>query len=100
LAPDENPPVQRTLRPETTDETADSSAKAADKVDNSNTSSSSTNFFEAPELFNPRDRVTQHPNPPVRMAVYQKPATAPGTSNATTHRAQAEHDAMGWQSID
>ncbi len=100
LAPDENPPVQRTLRPETTDETADSSAKAADKVDNSNTSSSSSNFFEAPELFNPRDRVTQYSNPPVRMAVYQKPATTSGTSNATTHRAQAERDAMGWQSID
>ena len=100
LAPDENPPVQRTLRPETSDETTDSSAKAADKVDNSNTSSSSGNFFEAPKLFNPRDRVTQHSNTPVQMAIYQKPVTAQGTSDTTANRAQAERDAMGWHSID
>lgn len=65
----------------------------------------SSNYFEAPTLFNPRDRVTQRRSTPIWNAVYQKQVVAKQVAyrtvdRATVSRAQAERDAAGWNSVD
>ncbi len=62
----------------------------------------SATYFEAPKLFNPKDRTAKHTGiAPVRTAVYEQPVMYRKTS--TTSRgpvtaAQAQQDAIGWSS--
>ena len=69
-----------------------------DKV---NKSDSST-YFEAPKLFNPKDRTAKHTGiAPVRTAIYEQPVTYRKTSTTTRGpitAAQAQQDAIGWSS--
>ncbi len=67
LGPNENPPAERSIleKPEMQqDDAADLGPSAAD----------SSTYFEAPQLYDPRDRTTQRPTAPVWNAVYEKPA--------------------------
>jgi hypothetical protein len=62
----------------------------------------SATYFEAPKLFNPKDRTAKHTGvATVRTAVYEQPVTYRKTS-ATTRgpvtAAQAQQDAIGWSS--
>lgn len=58
-------------------------------------------YFEAPELFNPKDRTAQRGIAPVRTALYEQPVgyqqvSVPSTSRITAE--QARRDAAGWTS--
>jgi hypothetical protein len=58
-------------------------------------------MFEAPKLFNPKDRTAQRSIAPVRTAVYEQPVSYRNTS--TVRRGpvsdeQARIDAIGWTS--
>jgi hypothetical protein len=73
--------------------------------DNSTKSDNST-YFEAPKLFNPKDRTAGRSIAPVRTALYGQPASHQRVSNTrvsntqvTITREQAEKDALGWSSI-
>jgi hypothetical protein len=58
-------------------------------------------MFEAPKLFNPKDRTAQRSIAPVRTAIYEQPATYHKTSTAPrgpVSDEQARIDAIGWTS--
>jgi hypothetical protein len=58
----------------------------------------SSTYFEAPKLFNPKDRTAQRSIAPVRTALYEQPASYRQTSIARgpITAEQAELDAAGW----
>ena len=62
----------------------------------------SSTYFEAPKLFNPKDRTAKHTGvATVRTAVYEQPVTYRKTSTTTrgpVTAAQAQQDAIGWSS--
>ena len=57
--------------------------------------SDSSTYFEAPKLFNPRDRTANRPSVDVHDAVYRQPATYHGVSQASA----VEVDANGWYAV-
>lgn len=62
---------------------------------------SNAQYFEAPELFNPKDRTAQRSIAPVRTALYKQPVgyqqiSAPSSERITAE--QARRDAVGWTS--
>lgn len=63
-------------------------------------SDGSASYFQAPQLFNPRDQTTKRPTAPVWTAVYKKPVDA-APASATSPTPPTRHrqvGASGWRS--
>jgi hypothetical protein len=60
----------------------------------------SSTYFEAPKLFNPKDRTASRGIAPVRTALYEQPASMLRISAQRTviTEQQAQQDAAGWSS--
>jgi hypothetical protein len=59
----------------------------------------SSTYFEAPKLFNPKDRTAMRHRSSVRTALYERPVTYRHASTAQPVSAeQARRDAAGWVS--
>jgi hypothetical protein len=58
-------------------------------------------YFEAPKLFNPKDRTAARSIAPVRTALYEQPASMHQISAQRTviTAEQAQQDAAGWMSV-
>jgi hypothetical protein len=55
-------------------------------------------YFEAPKLFNPKDRTATRVTVPVWQAIYERPVAHRQASNGPITAAQAQRDAAGWTS--
>jgi hypothetical protein len=91
---DVNPPANG-VQPEPGAETEQKDPYDVNKTDNGA-------YFEAPKLFNPKDRTARSTSiAPVRTAVYEQPVSYRQTSTAPRGpitAAQARQDAIGWTS--
>jgi hypothetical protein len=65
------------------------------------TEAENATYFEAPKLFNPKDRTASRSIAPVRTALYEQPATMRPASagRVVITKEQAERDAEGWTSL-
>jgi hypothetical protein len=89
LAPNENPPAERS----TLKEPINGSMESAPSSENTDPGDeNSAGYLEAPQLFNPSDRTAQHTAAPVWNAIYHKSASAEGQQ-------QLDADATGWTSV-
>lgn len=95
LGPQDNPPAERSFKPELSDPNSGISTEADEA------SSESGAYWQAPPLFDPRDRVTQKSPAPVWQAVYRRPAEQQvTTARATSATSRGAHQvgASGWTS--
>ena len=92
----EQPPVE----PEPGTDTDDGDLESGFQGEKAESSDGST-FFEAPELFNPKDRTAQRHIAPVRTALYEQPVEYRRASTVRTKitAQQAAQDAVGWTSV-
>ncbi|MEO1498486.1 MAG: hypothetical protein AAFV43_15185 [Planctomycetota bacterium] len=97
LGPNDNPPAERSFKPDLNDPNSGISTET------DNASGDSGAYWQAPPLFDPRDRVTQKAAAPVWQAVYRKPATATRPTarpTATNRRGAHQLGAAGWGPVN
>jgi len=81
--------------------TPDSSLYESQRLENIETTidpspeDDSSTYFEAPKLFNPRDRTANRPSVEVHNAVYSQQVT----HHAASHVPASEVDANGWYAV-
>ena len=78
-------------------ETAPSNG-GADPLEDALKDNSNANYFEAPKLFDPKDRTAARIAAPVRNAIYERPVSYHRVSTGRITAAQAQQDAAGWTS--
>lgn len=98
LGPTDNPAPERSLKPALTDPNSGIS------IDADEASGDSGAYWQAPPLFDARDRVTQKSPAPVWQAVYRRPvgeqaARAQATAASTRVRGAHQQGAAGWGAV-
>ncbi|QDU90039.1 hypothetical protein Pla175_34380 [Pirellulimonas nuda] len=90
LGADENPAAERSvLEKPPVEPQIDPQAEPSDLGPSGTSIEDSSTYFEAPQLYDPRDRTTRRPTAPVWNAVYEKPADS-GTVHRTSLRVESE----------